>query len=52
MTGWLHTLGARTPEEAARRRFGLWSLVMFLLLYLPFVVKDWRSAKKEAAARL
>lgn len=27
-------------------------LVMFLLLYLPFVVKDWRSAKKEAAARL
>lgn len=32
MAGWFQTLGARTPEEAARRRFGLWSLGMFILL--------------------
>jgi len=32
MAAWFQTLGARTPEEAARRRFGLWSLGMFILL--------------------
>lgn len=32
MTAWFDTLGARTPEEAARRRFGLWSLGLFVLV--------------------
>ncbi len=31
MAAWFETLGARTPEEAARRRFGLWSLGLFVL---------------------
>lgn len=35
MAAWFETLGARTAEEAARRRFGLWSLGMFVLV-LPF----------------
>lgn len=32
MARWFDTLGARTPEEAARRRFGLWSLGLFVLV--------------------
>lgn len=32
----LKSLGARAPEEAARRRFGLWSLGMFILLLPPW----------------
>ncbi|MND73756.1 hypothetical protein D3C80_653400 [compost metagenome] len=36
MARWFETLGARTPEEAARRRFGLWSLGMFILLLPPW----------------
>ena len=36
MARWFDTLGARTPEEAARRRFGLWSLGMFILLLPPW----------------
>lgn len=36
MAAWFETLGARTPEEAARRRFGLWSLGMFILLLPPW----------------
>lgn len=36
MTAWFETLGAKTPEEAARRRFGLWSLGMFVLLLPPW----------------
>ncbi|MCO8029141.1 hypothetical protein NI454_04120 [Brevundimonas diminuta] len=49
MTGWLQTLGARTPEEAARRRFGLWSLVMFLLLLPPWWL--WGADLATAALR-
>lgn len=36
MTAWFETLGAKTPEETARRRFGLWSLGMFILLLPPW----------------
>ncbi|WP_436355751.1 exosortase H-associated membrane protein [Brevundimonas sp. CEF1] len=36
MARWFETLGARTPEETARRRFGLWSLGMFILLLPPW----------------
>ena len=36
MAAWFETLGAKTPEEAARRRFGLWSLGMFVLLLPPW----------------
>lgn len=49
MAGWLQTLGARTPEEAARRRFGLWSLVMFLLLLPPWWL--WGADLATAALR-
>src|SRR5690606_1597509 len=49
MTGWLQSLGARTPEEAARRRFGLWSLVMFLLLLPPWWL--WGADLATAALR-
>lgn len=36
MAAWFETLGARTPEEAARRRFGLWSMVAFVLILPPW----------------
>ena len=36
MPAWFKTLGAKSPEEAARRRFGLWSLGMFILLLPPW----------------
>ena len=36
MAAWFQTLGAKSPEEAARRRFGLWSLGMFVLLLPPW----------------
>jgi hypothetical protein len=48
MAAWFETLGARTPEEAARRRFGLWSLGMFVLLLPPW----WLWGADLAAAGL
>lgn len=36
MAAWFETLGAKTPEEAARRRFGLWSLGLFVLVLPPW----------------
>ena len=36
MAAWLNTLGARTPEEAARRRFGLWSAIVFIFVLPPW----------------
>lgn len=48
MAAWFETLGARTPEEAARRRFGLWSLGMFVLLLPPW----WLWGADLAAAAL
>jgi hypothetical protein len=48
MTVWFETLGARTPEEAARRRFGLWSALMFVLLLPPW----WLWGADVAAAAL
>ena len=48
MAAWFETLGAKTPEEAARRRFGLWSLGMFVLLLPPW----WLWGADLAAAAL
>lgn len=48
MAAWFETLGARTPEETARRRFGLWSLGMFILLLPPW----WLWGADLAAAGL
>ncbi|HEY1072627.1 exosortase H-associated membrane protein [Brevundimonas sp.] len=48
MAAWFETLGAKTPEEAARRRFGLWSLGMFILLLPPW----WLWGADLAAAGL
>ncbi|MGO4409750.1 MULTISPECIES: exosortase H-associated membrane protein [unclassified Brevundimonas] len=48
MAAWFETLGAPTPEEAARRRFGLWSLGMFILLLPPW----WLWGADLAAAGL
>lgn len=36
MASWFETLGAKTPEETARRPFGIWSLGMFVLLLPPW----------------
>lgn len=49
MAVWFETLGARTLEEAARRRFGLWSLGMFLLLLPPWWL--WGADLATAALR-
>ena len=47
MSGWREAIRAKTPEEAARRRFGLWALGA-LIVFLP--LWWWIGADLAAAA--
>ena len=47
MSGWREALRAKTPEEEARRRFGLWALGALIVL-LP--LWWWVGADLAAAA--